>query len=440
MRLSSISVKIFVLISAALTGAVFSPNAVLAAPHGIGINVKTSDGTIFMITASGQRRPYTSAGAFLSYGYNSFGSVVEATAEDLVLPIGSFIPPQDGKIICSDRGADKGTCYLITLGKKAGFTSAAVFHGLGFQFSRATYGDVSFMDSAGLIGTANEAHRPGVLVNNAGTVSLVGPDGLLGIPTVSTFESWGYSFADVVPANSYDVVKAQIGVMNARTAGALSPLDTLSSSAPSNPLPGQNLSLSQIVAQWRPRTALLVCFINYSNGTEDIKVGSGYFLHLSDGPTIMTNEHVISFDPYLADYCAVRLPGDTVVYVDEPEMFADPDDAIDLAFLKIKNPTYTMQQLPGSGALCSSRASIGQRLVILGYPATGSLEDITATEGIVSGYDGVYYTTSAKIESGNSGGLAISLENNCYLGIPTATVAGNYESLGRILDLNRALP
>src|SRR5579864_633724 len=98
-----------------------------AAAHSAGVNVKSSDGTIYFITTDGQRRPYTSAGAFLSYGLNSFGNVAVASAEDLSLPVGSFIPPQDGKIICSDRGGDKGTCYLISQSAKVGFPSAAIF-------------------------------------------------------------------------------------------------------------------------------------------------------------------------------------------------------------------------------------------------------------------------------------------------------------------------
>lgn len=74
--------------------------------------------------------------------------------------------------------------------------------------------------------------------------------------------------------------------------------------------------------------------------------------------------------------------------------------------------------------------------MVLGYPSYGTdYLEITAIEGIVSGYDGEYYTTSAKIEQGNSGGVAISQKGNCYLGIPTAVKLGVFESLGRILDV-----
>lgn len=82
---------------------------------------------------------------------------------------------------------------------------------------------------------------------------------------------------------------------------------------------------------------------------------------------------------------------------------------------------------------CTSTPEVGDSIVILGYPSIGSQTDITATQGIISGYDGEYYITSAGIDHGNSGGAAIDEKNNCYLGIPTWAKAGSFESLGRIL-------
>ncbi len=222
---NSVAKKIFAVGSAvAMTLSLAVPFTALAAVHADGTNVNKS-GTVGMIVG-GQFRPYTSAGAFLSYGFNSWASVVDANAEDLALPTGSFIPPQDGKIFCAEVTKDsdvKGECSLITGGQKAAFTSAAVFTGLGFSFSKAVYGDSSFMSKTTNIDNSTAAHRPGVLVNNNGTVQLVGSTGLLGIPDLATFNSWGYSFANVVPANAADKAMTQTGVMAARVAGQLSP-------------------------------------------------------------------------------------------------------------------------------------------------------------------------------------------------------------------------
>lgn len=217
----------------ALTSLASFATVASAAVHSAGQNVSSSDGTVWMITSNGQRRAYTSAGAFLSYGFNSWSQVVPASAEDLALTAGSFIPPQDGSIICSDRGSDKGTCYLVSAGMKYGVTSAAVFTGLGFSFANSMPGDVSWMASGpSLVNSASMAHLTGALVNNNGTVQLVGASGLLGIPDIATFNSWGYSFGKVVPANAADKAKTQTGVMTARTAGMLSPSWTTSPNTP----------------------------------------------------------------------------------------------------------------------------------------------------------------------------------------------------------------
>ena len=83
-------------------------STVKAQIHNFKQNVIGTDGTIYFITNDNQKRPYTSAGAFLSYGLNSFSATLIATSEDMALPTGPFIPPQDDKIICSDHEIDKG--------------------------------------------------------------------------------------------------------------------------------------------------------------------------------------------------------------------------------------------------------------------------------------------------------------------------------------------
>lgn len=266
---TSVAKKIFAVGTAVATvlGSL-APVVAFAAPHAAGTNVKSSDGTIWMVMPDNTRRAYTSAGAFLSYGFNSFSSVVDANAEDLALPAGSFIPPQDGKVICSDRGADKGTCYLITQGMKAGFTSAAVFTGLGFSFSRATYGDVSWMGSTSNIDNTTSPHGPGVLINNGGTVQLRGTSGNLGIPDLATFNSWGYSFADVVPSNAADRAMTQTGVMAARVAGQLSPSFTTGPVVPPGTPPVVSGSVSASLASDSPAAQTIA--ISSTSGVKSV--------------------------------------------------------------------------------------------------------------------------------------------------------------------------
>lgn len=78
---------------------------------------------------------------------------------------------------------------------------------------------------------------------------------------------------------------------------------------------------------------------------------------------------------------------------------------------------------------------IGDKMVIVGYPAFGG-SSLTATEGTISGFVetqyGPIYKTSAKIDSGNSGGIAVDKTKKCLLGMPTWATQGTFEGLGYI--------
>lgn len=210
----------------ALPASMFFGSAAVTKAATAGGVYSTPDGTVWFVTKDMQKRPFTSAGAFLSYGFLNFSQVTPADASVTALPTGSFIAPADGKIFCATetKGTDvAGECALITGSKKASFTSAAVFAAQGHSFARAMYGDSSFLEKTSNISDGSAAHLPGVLVNNGGTVQMVVSGGLWGIPSQDVFNSWGYNFADVVPANSADLVKEQIGVIPARQAGELVP-------------------------------------------------------------------------------------------------------------------------------------------------------------------------------------------------------------------------
>ena len=199
---------------------------------------KTTDGTVWFITSNMQRRPFTSYGAFLSYGFLSQSQIKEADASVTGLTAGALIAPQDGRIFCASATKDSdvaGECALITGGKKARFTSSNVFTGQGYSFARAYSGDSSFlMNTASNIDNSSAQHLPGTLINNAGTIQLVVTGGLWGVPSLDVFNSWGWSFADTVPANSADTLLSQTGVIPGRVAGQLVPTSTV---APT-PTPG----------------------------------------------------------------------------------------------------------------------------------------------------------------------------------------------------------
>ena len=110
---------------------------------------------------------------------------------------------------------------------------------------------------------------------------------------------------------------------------------------------------------------------------------------------------------------------------------------------------------------CPSLVPVGSPVVIIGYPAyakrdsTLTIDTIgtvnviyrTVTNGIISGYDTSQqgepnYFVSAKIDNGNSGGMALAKDADgiCTLGLPTWLSVGNYETQGLVQNILNILP
>lgn len=191
-------------------------SAVAGGAHPEGTNVLGPTGIVYRIV-DGKRAPYTSAGAFLSYKFNTWGGVIPANSADLALPemgpgqVLSFIPPREGSLIL-----DKGTVYLISGGGRAGFATEAVFKGLGFTYKNVYPGDTSFMATETPITSIAKVHPDGVLIKNNGTFYLMENDARLGFTNMAILDSWGYWVDDAVQANSYDLKSAITGVVPVR--------------------------------------------------------------------------------------------------------------------------------------------------------------------------------------------------------------------------------
>ncbi len=197
-------------------------------------------------------------------------------------------------------------------------------------------------------------------------------------------------------------------------------------------------SLSSIISSWRPIIANVECQFRYSDTGRlyQKSSGSGIAIKFDNTPSaILTNKHVlVDGSGYGADSCSAKL-------LDSSETLSSSDirssaKDYDLGYIYINNLSDYFKNLTSSfPTLCSKKPSLGDEIVVLGYPSIGSKNNLTATEGIVSGFDGDYFITSAKVEQGNSGGAAILLKDNCLLGIPTFVTLGKVESLARILDI-----
>jgi hypothetical protein len=186
-------------------------------------------------------------------------------------------------------------------------------------------------------------------------------------------------------------------------------------------------------------------FIYYGSGTNVDPAGY-----------VLTNYHVV--EGLEEDACMVGFPDPMSGLIREAYWTTIITDKAnetghDLAYLAIEKPIYdeegnlygyydrildsSFPYFKHTDECLATATKLGDELRILGYPplSGGSL---TITNGLVSSLysqDG-YIVTSAKIVSGNSGGLAVD-GNGCYVGVPTAVYYDEEtddEVFGEIID------
>lgn len=219
-------------------------------------------------------------------------------------------------------------------------------------------------------------------------------------------------------------------------------------------IPRPESNFSTLIEYWKPRVVHIEChFQNKVNPNNNLtSSGSGLYMGAYyDDPgflKVLTNAHVIALTDgprtATADFCYLQLTDDSDVMISSNFSSGSgwargTDFSQDVAMITISNPTSHLKNIKTKTQFCLEPGSIGDELIVLGYPSIGSSEEVTVTRGIISSYEGYYYITDAKIDHGNSGGIAILAKSNCNLGIPTAVVSGEIESLGRILDGGTAL-
>jgi hypothetical protein len=116
--------------------------------------------------------------------------------------------PKDGTLI---RGKNSGTIYVMEYGKKRPFTSWGVFIGFGYNlFNVKTVSNIDSIPNGDALTTSNQRHVRGTMVNDHGTVYYLGADLRYPFPSAKIFGLWGGVFAGVVKANEYDL-KLPIG-------------------------------------------------------------------------------------------------------------------------------------------------------------------------------------------------------------------------------------
>jgi hypothetical protein len=199
----------------------------------------------------------------------------------------------------------------------------------------------------------------------------------------------------------------------------------------------QTPNTSAVISQWRPRIAFVRCEWPPQDGKRVVKSGTAVLMPTigSVSAQLLTSEHVITYLDNLPAACVLTFPDQNETIKIGANNIEISASKYDWAKLTVDDPIAYAQLLAQTPAdRCKTTPAVGDSVVILGYPSIGTRDDITATEGIISGIEDSYYITSAKVERGNSGGAAILTKQNCYLGIPTFVDAGQIESLARILD------
>lgn len=197
--------------------------------------------------------------------------------------------------------------------------------------------------------------------------------------------------------------------------------------------------ISNIVKNWRPYTAYIICA--WMEPKEAYGSGSGKIESLdNDGNVlILTNKHVLLKENSTPSECLITFPEIAKIYkIEKPVVISNEN--LDVAYLSMDNPDQFLLNLLASEneeKICTEDVNIGDKIIALGYPGIGVSGDVTVTDGIISGNENEFYISTVKLDYGNSGGLAIHVEKNCYLGIPTESVTGEIESLARILKYSK---
>ncbi len=190
-------------------------------------------------------------------------------------------------------------------------------------------------------------------------------------------------------------------------------------------------NLSALIASFSPFVYDITCAFEDSGGDTIESSGSAVLEEVNGGIRFLTNKHVVEEEDADLTHCILRRPNTNIsLGIDAEDITKDAE--VDVAYGVIEESASGMS----TSKRCDEGPAIGDKVIMLGYPQIGGKESITATEGIISGFDGVFYTTSAKIERGNSGGAAIHVKKNCFLGLPTLVFSGRIESLARILPIS----
>lgn len=198
-------------------------------------------------------------------------------------------------------------------------------------------------------------------------------------------------------------------------------------------------------------------------GEDEISGGSGTII--TTNGMVLTNSHVIpqneEFILTSDEGCLVILPNRQTgqpeeIYWAKPIVVPGLSDDYDLAYLEIYDaftdedgevkgryprtfPSIFAEENKHDDICQFRKQKLGDSIRVFGYPQTSGGFYLTVTDGVISSFsDEGVILTSAKIDQGNSGGLAVD-QKGCMVGVPVAVSEGTYQNLGVIISTDLIL-
>jgi hypothetical protein len=218
------------------------------------------------------------------------------------------------------------------------------------------------------------------------------------------------------------------------------------------------------IARYLSGVGMIRCWKDPGNGLPQIAgtEASGSLWKFGGGHAVLTNKHAVLNNANLCLFITEEsLPlklvpsykSETVENVDAIAMQVVSYEEAPSSESVILGLNYNISSVPK----CPQKMPLGQPVKVIGYPAfskidgPGILHDQsprTVTEGVISAHESnIYraktpdYFISAKIDSGSSGGIALSIDQDklCLLGIPTWLNVGEYETQGIVQNIHNVL-
>jgi hypothetical protein len=207
----------------------------------------------------------------------------------------------------------------------------------------------------------------------------------------------------------------------------------------------ENYKIEDVVKEWRPYVASIICITTDSQGIKkSYTLGSGLLSNDPvKGPSILTARHLFNLkDGTLTNYCEVQFPDNKseVIKIEKKDRYVS-NKGFDKGVLVITQPSEYIKNLIKNSETISrdcknTKPDSTDDIIIMGYPFDKSRDDISYSIGKIVGYKNNYFVSSATLVEGYSGGVPVSLKDNCYLGIPSYITQAD-PTKSYIFDINK---